>query len=558
MHLRRSLPRHAPQLAALGLVAALGVASPRALAQERGRGLASNVEPAPESELVAAPASGLRFTFDLHGGVYYRVGNVVPEPASRGGGLVGLDALLGTNKWWQAGLGYDHAFLGQDRRDDLTTGSFLDTNRALDELWLLGRVYPWSNENLGIYVQLGLGPAWQTVNTSGLSASTTAGGSLVLTSSACTAHGSAGLGLRGGAGIDVVLSNLIIFFGEVGVDHFRLAGSTIGECGAGIGPSTFLATRFGFALATGRSKAPPPPAVAKPPSDRDGDAILDDVDACPDQPGLPSADPTKNGCPPPPDRDHDGIPDAADACPDLPGPPSDDSKKNGCPDRDGDKIIDPLDACPDIPGVPSDDPKENGCPPDTDGDGIRDDKDACPTEKGLPNPDPSKNGCPLVAVREQEIVITQAIQFDTDKATIKKESDGLLDGIAAVMKDHPEITKIEVQGHTDTQGTKQHNKVLSAARSESVKRALVKRGVADQRLTPVGYGQEKPIADNATEEGMAKNRRVQFFILAKTVMVETQIKQGVAPKAPPPAPKAPLPAPAPKAPPPPPPPAPKP
>jgi outer membrane protein OmpA-like peptidoglycan-associated protein len=539
MHLRRSLSLRAPHFTAAGLVAALGLVAPQALAQ---RTLPPDSRPAEAPPAVgvagAQDAEPIRFTFDLHGGLYYRVGNTAVDPSARGGGLVGFDALIGTNKWWQAGVGYDHAFLGSERKDDVRTGAFLDTNRALDELWFLGRVYPYQNENIGLYVQLGLGPAWQEVSNSGTSASTTAGGSLVLTPSSCTAHATPGLGLRGGAGVDVVLSNLIIFFGEVGVDHFRLAGSQLGGCGNGIGPSTFLATRFGFALATGRSKPPPPAAPPAPPSDRDGDAILDDVDACPDQAGLANPDPTKNGCPPPPDRDHDGIPDAADACPDAAGPPSDDPKKNGCPDKDGDKIIDSLDACPDIPGVANEDPKENGCPPDTDGDGIRDDKDACPTEKGLPNADPSKNGCPLVAVREQEIVITQAVQFDVDKATIKKESDELLDGIAKVMKDHPELTKIEVQGHTDTQGTKQHNKVLSQARAESVKRALEKRGVAAARLSAVGYGQEKPIADNGTEEGMAKNRRVQFFITAKSVIVETETKQGVAPKAPPP-PKAP-------------------
>src|SRR5262249_11466732 len=154
----------------------------------------------------------------------------------------------------------------------------------------------------------------------------------------------------------------------------------------------------------------------------------------------------------PPDRDHDGIPDAADACPDQPGPPSDDPKKNGCPDRDGDKIIDSLDACPHLPGKPSDDPTQNGGPPDSDGNGIRDDIDACPNEAGPANADPAKNGCPMVVVREKEIVITQQVQFEVDRAIIKPESDGLLDGIAKVLKDHPEIAKVEVQGHTDDTG----------------------------------------------------------------------------------------------------------
>ena len=528
MTLRRSLCRRA---LGVGIAAALGFGAPSLLAQTpapaapapapapAGAAPGPAATPAPDAPPVApevAPeGEPIRFTFDLHGGFIYRVGSVTPEPNARGGGLLGVDALIGTNKWWQVGVGFDHAFLGTERLDDKATGTFLDRGHTLEELWLLGRFYPWTNDAVGVYLQLGLGPAWQGVSDSGTVALTDPRGRVSLQSRSCSAHASAGLGLRGGAGIDVALGNLIIFYGEVGVDHFRLTNDNIGECDTGTGAATFLATRFGIALATGRTKPPPPPAPPPPPSDRDGDAILDTVDACPDQAGLPSTDPTKNGCPPPPDRDRDGVPDAADACPDVAGPPSDDPKKNGCPDKDGDKIIDPLDACPDLPGVASEDPKENGCPPDTDGDGIRDDKDACPQEKGLPNEDPSKHGCPLVVVRESEIVITQQVQFDVDRSTIKKESNELLDGIAKVMNEHPELLKIEVQGHTDASGNKQRNKILSGSRAEAVKRALLKRKVSARRLLAKGYGQEKPIADNDTAEGKAKNRRVQFVIMEK-------------------------------------------
>jgi hypothetical protein len=214
--------------------------------------------------------------------------------------------------------------------------------------------------------------------------------------------------------------------------------------------------------------ADPDPAKngCPPPSDRDKDGILDDVDACPDVPGVADPDPAKNGCPKG-DRDKDGILDEVDACPDVPGVASDDPAKNGCPpDRDGDTIYDNEDACPDIPGIKTDDPATNGCPGDTDGDGIRDDKDACPKEKGVADPDPSKNGCPkLVRVTETEVVILQQVQFDTGRATIRKESDALLDEVAGVLKEHPEITKLEVQGHTDNRGGKALNARLSNDRA---------------------------------------------------------------------------------------------
>jgi outer membrane protein OmpA-like peptidoglycan-associated protein len=256
----------------------------------------------------------------------------------------------------------------------------------------------------------------------------------------------------------------------------------------------------------------PPPS----PSDRDGDGIIDKEDACPDVKGIPSDDPKKNGCPPPPlDTDGDQIPDKDDACPEVKGVASEDPKKNGCPpDRDGDGIVDAEDACPDQKGPRDPDPKKNGCP-DTDGDGIVDPLDACPNEPGPADPDPKKNGCPTVRVTEQEIVILEQVQFDTGKATIKKVSDPLLDKVAAVFKAHPEILKVEVQGHTDNVGLRAQNKTLSQSRADSVVKALVKRGIEKKRLVAKGYGQDVPIADNATDAGRQENRRVQFKITDK-------------------------------------------
>ncbi len=264
---------------------------------------------------------------------------------------------------------------------------------------------------------------------------------------------------------------------------------------------------------------PDPKKHGCPPADRDNDGILDKVDACPDTAGIANDDPKKHGCPPPGDRDKDGITDDVDACPDQAGPTNEDPARHGCPpppDRDNDRIPDAEDACPDIAGVRTLDPATNGCPGDRDGDTVRDDQDACPDEKGKPDPDTTKNGCPVaVRVTEQEIVILQQVQFDTARATIKKESDPLLDEVAGVLKEHPEILKIEVQGHTDTRGGRAYNLKLSDARAQSVMKALVQRGIAEDRLSAKGYGPDVPIADNNTDEGRQKNRRVQFKILEK-------------------------------------------
>lgn len=269
-----------------------------------------------------------------------------------------------------------------------------------------------------------------------------------------------------------------------------------------------------------------------PEGDRDQDTILDKVDACPDEPGKPNADPTKHGCPDR-DTDKDGIFDPVDACPTEPGVANEDPKKHGCPapkDKDGDGITDEEDACIDIPGVKTSDPKTNGCPPDTDGDGFRDDVDACPKEKGVDDPDPSKKGCPkLVRFTDKEIIILEQVQFDTGKATIKKVSDPLLDSVADVLKEHPEILKLEVQGHTDNRGSKQLNAKLSDDRAKAVMAALVKRGVDQSRLVSKGYGPDKPIDPANNEPAWAKNRRVQFIVLEKKPVAEATIKQGVVP-----------------------------
>jgi len=249
--------------------------------------------------------------------------------------------------------------------------------------------------------------------------------------------------------------------------------------------------------------------------DADADGVPDDADACPTVPGVASLDPKLNGCPPPADADTDGILDEVDACPRKFGVANADPAKHGCPppgDSDGDGITDDVDACPQKPGVASADPQKNGCPGDTDGDGINDPLDACPEDAGKPDPDPKKNGCPVVVVKGDQIVINERIEFDTGKSKIKSVSDPLLDTIAQVMKDHPEIKKVEIQGHTDNQGAAALNRNLSNARAKAVMKALEKRGIAAGRMTAKGYGPDKPIASNDTDEGRQANRRVQFQI----------------------------------------------
>jgi OmpA-OmpF porin, OOP family len=260
----------------------------------------------------------------------------------------------------------------------------------------------------------------------------------------------------------------------------------------------------------------PPP----PPKDTDSDGIIDEKDACPTVAGVASEDPAKNGCPS--DKDGDGIIDSEDACPEVKGIKSEDPKKNGCPpDKDNDGIIDDVDACPDVAGVKTDDPKTNGCPPDKDGDGIIDPEDACPDTPGPKNADPKKNGCPAVAVVGTQIKILEQVKFKTGSAEILKESDEILSAVAKILKDHPEIKKVRVEGHTDNVGKKAMNKDLSKKRAASVVTWLVKKGGLDaKRFESNGFGDENPIDTNDTDAGRQNNRRVEFHIVGDTKIEE--------------------------------------
>jgi OmpA-OmpF porin, OOP family len=104
------------------------------------------------------------------------------------------------------------------------------------------------------------------------------------------------------------------------------------------------------------------------------------------------------------------------------------------------------------------------------------------------------------------------VLFDLGKTTIRPESGSLLDEIATVLKQHPEITRVVVEGHTDSTGSARGNLRLSQARAESVVDAIVQRGIEKARLTAKGFGSSRPIASNDTPEGRDANRRVEISI----------------------------------------------
>jgi outer membrane protein OmpA-like peptidoglycan-associated protein len=124
---------------------------------------------------------------------------------------------------------------------------------------------------------------------------------------------------------------------------------------------------------------------------------------------------------------------------------------------------------------------------------------------------------PRVVVRDNQIQISEKIQFDVNKATIKPESNSLLDEIAATFQKNPQIKKVSIDGFASSEGGADFNKKLSDDRAKSVMAYLTTHGVAKDRVTAKGWGIEKPIADNSTEDGREKNRRVEFNIIDQEV-----------------------------------------
>ena len=254
--------------------------------------------------------------------------------------------------------------------------------------------------------------------------------------------------------------------------------------------------------------------------DTDGDGVKNDVDPCPNRWGK------MNGCPWS-DKDGDGLSDIEDGCPEIAGK----TELNGCPDKDADGVADKDDACPDVKGLVA----LGGCP-DGDGDGIADKDDTCPTEKGSKElngcPDGDGDGvadkddaCPKVAglvankgcpaVKEAVLKTFEkalnGIKFSSGRDRITSSSYKVLGEVVKIMEENPNYN-LKINGHTDSSGDDAKNLVLSQKRAAAVQKYLVKKGVAETRLSSEGFGETIPVADNKTSKGRATNRRVELKV----------------------------------------------
>ena len=220
----------------------------------------------------------------------------------------------------------------------------------------------------------------------------------------------------------------------------------------------------------------------------------------------------KGGLRPDPDDDQDGIPNRDDLCPNVPG-----LKDNkGCPpDADGDGVPDLLDKCPHEKGIV----QFKGCPTasqlDSDGDGIFDDQDKCPDVPETKNGYQDDDGCPDVPVPTALVPYlgtVAGVAFEPERTDLLPTSLPVLDQVIVVLRDNPAV-RLEIAGYTDNSGEAPRNQELSQKRADAVKAYLVSKGIDAARLTSKGFGQDAPVADNATPEGREKNRRVEFHFV---------------------------------------------
>jgi OOP family OmpA-OmpF porin len=233
--------------------------------------------------------------------------------------------------------------------------------------------------------------------------------------------------------------------------------------------------------------------------DSDGDGIPDRIDKCPNTPRGTPVD--SSGCPL--DSDGDGIPNFRDQCPNT--PPGAKVNVHGCSiDDDRDGVPNDIDQCPNTPsGVPV---NAQGCPLDSDGDGVPDKIDQCPGT--LPGLKVNSRGCVL-----SQTVALSGVHFEFNKARLMLDSQTVLDKVAESLSNEPDVNII-IMGHTDSVGSDAYNLKLSQSRAESVVRYLTGKGISESRQKATGYGESKPVADNNTDEGRERNRRVELQVIS--------------------------------------------
>ena len=185
-------------------------------------------------------------------------------------------------------------------------------------------------------------------------------------------------------------------------------------------------------------------------------------------------------------------------------------------DDDGDGFDRDVDVCPTDPEDFDDFEDDDGCPdPDDDRDSVPDAKDRCPREGETLNGYEDDDGCPdrVPVPLAQRVGRIEGLIFANNSAELLSSSEPTLQKVLIVLQSFPNI-RVELAGHTDNTGSREGNVALSQQRADAVKAWLVSHGAQITKLTAVGYGPDKAVASNKSAAGRAKNRRVEFVLIA--------------------------------------------
>jgi len=221
------------------------------------------------------------------------------------------------------------------------------------------------------------------------------------------------------------------------------------------------------------------------------------------------------------DQDGDGIPDARDKCVDIREDTDGFQDDDGCPESDNDRdgIGDDADGCPNIAEDKDGFQDEDGClDEDNDRDGVLDRDDQCPLEPETLNGERDDDGCPdegLIEMRDDRVVLEERVLFDTRSARIKRSAEPVLRAIVKLHSQHPEWTKVRVEGHADVRGETEFNQELSERRAANVREALIEVGMKPELVVAEGFGASRPLTTEVSEEAHSKNRRVEFVVIAR-------------------------------------------
>jgi outer membrane protein OmpA-like peptidoglycan-associated protein len=429
-------------------------------------------------------------------------------------------------------VGAGNSFRASDDRDSWGFGGAFEYERRVSRFFgvggrIAGLLFPYDTgmyAGSGWSTYLGIGPNARlhlTPNSSVGDLWVAGGAQLVITGDLLRAGVDGGLGFDFGIGHGFTVGPFIRYMHIFQPNGVAQGGED--------GRILFFGVSFSWAKVGGDEEDPRP-------SDRDGDTVLDDVDACPDV-----AASTADGCPAPvedADADHDGVPVPDDQCPTVVG-----VAPTGCPapvaadpsDRDGDGVTDDMDACPDVAASTPD-----GCPVatsnDRDHDGVLDDADACPdqparTPNGCPrtadrdgdNVPDSSDGCPDVPGTMPDGCAGEAtsfeyhLHFDSESYGLEDETVRQLIVIRDRLRAEPRIEYVVILGHADQRGPEALNQELSLRRARAVLEWLVRHGISRRRLEARGAGSDRAIVQGDTAEELAPNRRVELYIVRPPV-----------------------------------------